>query len=129
MAAHVAVDLTKNAGVRALTFNEADLITCFANDFGHENWMAKALEHYAVPGDMAVLVSSSGKSPNIVTCAKQAIAMGLPLITLSGFSPGNPLRNMGQVNFWASSSAYNTVEMTHHIWLLAICDRFIEMAR
>ena len=33
IASHVSVDLTKNAGVRAISFNESDLITCFANDF------------------------------------------------------------------------------------------------
>ena len=34
MASHVAVDFTKAAGVRAINFNEADLITCFADDYG-----------------------------------------------------------------------------------------------
>ena len=34
MASHVAVDFTKAAGIRAVNFNEADLITCFANDYG-----------------------------------------------------------------------------------------------
>ena len=32
MASHVAIDLTKNAKIRAVNFHEADLITCFAND-------------------------------------------------------------------------------------------------
>ena len=35
MASHVAVDFTKAAGIRAINFNEADLITCFANDYGY----------------------------------------------------------------------------------------------
>ena len=35
MASHCAVDLTKNAGIRAINFNEADLITCLANDYGY----------------------------------------------------------------------------------------------
>ena len=39
MASHVAVDFTKNASIRAINFNEADLITCFANDYGYENWV------------------------------------------------------------------------------------------
>ena len=47
MASHCAVDLTKNAGIRAINFNEADLITCFANDFGYENWISSALKFYA----------------------------------------------------------------------------------
>ena len=38
IASHVAVDLTKNARIRAINFNEADLITCFANDYGYERW-------------------------------------------------------------------------------------------
>ena len=50
MASHVAVDFTKAAGIRAINFNEADLITCFANDYGYEHWVAKALEAYADSG-------------------------------------------------------------------------------
>ena len=36
ISSHVAVDFTKAAGIRAINFNEADLITCFANDYGYE---------------------------------------------------------------------------------------------
>ena len=42
MASHVAVDFTKAAGIRAINFNEADLITCFSNDYGYEHWVAQA---------------------------------------------------------------------------------------
>ena len=42
MASHVAVDFTKQGGIRTINFNEADLITCFANDYGYEHWIAKA---------------------------------------------------------------------------------------
>ena len=34
MASHVSVDLTKQAGIRSINFNEASLLTCFANDYG-----------------------------------------------------------------------------------------------
>ena len=44
IASHFSVDLTKNASIRCLNLNEADLITCFANDYGFENWVAKAIE-------------------------------------------------------------------------------------
>ena len=36
--AHVAVDLIKCCGIKAVTFNEPNLITCFANDYGYELW-------------------------------------------------------------------------------------------
>ena len=126
MASHVSVDFTKAAGMRAVNFNEADLLTCFANDYGYKNWVARALEFYADPGDLAILISSSGQSPNMLIGAKQARAMNLPLVTLSGFQSDNPLRGMGDVNLWVDSTAYNVVEMTHHVWLLALIDYLIE---
>ena len=126
MASHVAVDFTKTAGIRAINFNEADLITCFANDFGYENWVAKALEMYADKGDLAILISSSGQSQNMILGAKKAKEMNLDLVTLSGFSGENPLRKLGQVNLWVDSNEYNIVEMSHHIWLVALVDFVID---
>ena len=126
MASHVAVDFTKAAGIRAINFNEADLITCFANDYGYEHWVAKALEAYTDPGDLAILISSSGKSTNMLNGAKQAKSMGLFVITVSGFLTDNPLRKLGDLNLWVDSKEYNIVEMTHHVWLVAIIDYLIE---
>jgi len=126
MASHVAVDFTKAAGIRAINFNEADLITCFANDYGYENWVAQALEAYADKGDLVILISSSGKSQNILNAAEKATEMGLSVITVSGFLTGNPLRKLGDLNLWVDSTEYNIVEMTHHVWLVAIIDYLIE---
>lgn len=129
MASHVAVDLTKTAHVRSVTFNEADLITCLANDYGYESWVAKALEFYADRDDVVVLISSSGRSPNIVNAARQARAMALPVVTFSGFDRANALRHAGDVNFWVDSTEYNIVEMVHHVWLVSIIDRIIDIRR
>ena len=85
IASHVAVDLTKTIGVRAVNFNEADLLTCLANDFGYEHWVAKALEYYADKGDLVILVSSSGRSANMINGATMARQMGLPLMTFPVF--------------------------------------------
>lgn len=125
MASHVAVDLTKNAKVRAVTFNEVDLITCFANDYGYEKWVEKCIEFYADKNDVAILISSSGKSKNIVNAALKAKELCLKVITLSGFSENNPLRQIGDINFWVDSKEYNIIEMTHNAWLLAIVDKII----
>lgn len=125
IASHCTVDLTKNAGIRAINFNEANLITCLANDFGYEEWLAKAVELYSDSGDVLVLISSSGRSKNILRAAETAIQMGVEVITLSGFDSDNPLREYGSINLWVKSHAYNIVEMTHHIWLLAVVDVII----
>ena len=125
MASHIAVDITKNAGIRSLTFNEYDLITTLANDYGYENWIKKGIEFYYDPGDVIVLISASGKSENVVQAAKYSKELDLKTITFSGFETNNPLRGLGDINLWVDSKVYNIVEMTHHIWLLAIVDMII----
>jgi len=126
IASHGAVDLTKTAGIRSVNFNEAGLITCFANDYGYENWVRKALEFYADEGDLIILISSSGKSPNMVKGGQYAFERGFKLVTFTGFSSSNPLKALGRINFWVESQQYNIIENTHLIWLLAACDLVIE---
>jgi D-sedoheptulose 7-phosphate isomerase len=128
IASHCSVDFTKQARIRCVNFNESDLITCFANDYGYENWLQRALSFYADTGDTVILISSSGQSPNVLNAARYARQSQLPLVTFTGFLEDNPLKQLGELNFWLDSSAYNIVEMTHHIWLLAVCDLVIGRA-
>jgi D-sedoheptulose 7-phosphate isomerase len=125
IASHLTVDLINAANIRAINFNEPSIITCFANDYGYKNWVAKALDCYANNGDVVILISSSGQSENMLIAAKKAKDIGMSTVTLSGFSKNNPLRTMGDVNFWVDSSQYNIVEMAHHIWLLSVVDYII----
>ena len=122
MASHVSVDLTKMCKIRSINFNEADLLTCFSNDYGYENWVQKALDSYADPGDLLICISSSGKSKNMIKGVKFANKMGCKVITLTGFSKKNKVKDAGIVNLWVNSRNYNIVEMTHHIWLLVLVD-------
>ena len=122
ISSHAAVDFTKTAGIRSVNFNEADLITCFANDHGYENWVKVALEHYADDGDLLILVSSSGKSPNMLRAAEYATSRGITVVTCTGFAENNPLKSLGDLNLWANSSVYNIVENAHQFWLCAACD-------
>ena len=125
IASHCAVDFTKTASVRCINFNEADLITCFSNDYGYERWVEKALEMYGDDGDSIVLISSSGRSPNMIRAAEHARSRGLSLVTFTGFDSDNPLRKLGDLSLWIDSRAYNVVETTHQVWLLAVCDLII----
>ena len=47
------------------------------------------------------------------------------IITFTGHDKDNPLSKLGDISFWINSKAYNFVENTHQIWLLAICDLII----
>ena len=126
IASHLTVDFINAAKIKAINFNESSIITCFANDYGYEHWVSKALEYYANYGDIVILVSSSGQSENMLIAANKAKSIGVEVVTFSGFHSNNPLRKLGNINFWVNSNAYNIVEMTHHIWLLAIVDYIIE---
>ncbi len=125
ISSHVSVDLTKNAKIRCINFNEADLLTCFSNDYGYQKVYSKALEFYADRGDAVIIISSSGKSKNMLEAAKICKKKKLLLYTLTGFSDKNPLKKMGNLNLWVNSRGYNIIENIHQIWLLSIVDRII----
>jgi len=126
IASHFSVDLTKNAGLRCVNFNEADLITCFANDYGFERWVEKAVDFYGDEGDLLIVISSSGSSKNMLNGVKAARNGNFQaVVTLSGFAENNPLSQLGDINLWINSRAYNFVENIHQIWLLAIVDLII----
>jgi len=126
ISSHFSVDITKNAGLRCVNFNEADIITCFANDFGFDRWVEKAIDFYSDKGDILIVISSSGSSKNMINGVKAAQKNSIDtVITLSGFSNDNPLRKLGDINLWVDSKAYNFVENMHQIWLLSIVDLII----
>ena len=126
IASHVSVDLTKNANIRSVNFNEADLITCFSNDYGYEKWVEKAIDFYADSSDALILISSSGKSQNMINACKAARNKKISkIITFTGHDKNNPLSKLGDINFWINSKAYNFVENTHQVWLLTIVDLII----
>jgi D-sedoheptulose 7-phosphate isomerase len=122
IASHVSIDLLKNAGIRALTFNDASLLTCISNDLGYEHVFEKPLEILARKGDVLLALSSSGKSKNILNAAAKAKQKGSCIITFSGFSPKNPLRKMGKINFYVPSHSYGLVEIGH----LVICHSIVD---
>ena len=126
IASHVSVDFAKVARIRSSTFNNANLITCFANDYKYENWVTEAIKAYCDRKDLIILISSSGTSKNIVNAAKYCKKNKINLITLSGFNKNNPLSKLGSINFYINSTNYNFIEMSHHIILVSIVDIFTQ---
>ena len=128
IAEHGAVDFTKQGKVRGMTFHDPNLMTCFANDFGYDDWVAKAIEHHGDDGDVVVLISVSGKSPSVVNAARYAKSQGMYVVAFTGRSPDNPLAQAADLNFFVKSDAYNVVENIHSIWLTATVDYVIGKA-
>ncbi len=113
IASHQAVDYWRNGGLAALAFNDASLLTCISNDFGYERVFAEPIVRFAREGDVLVAISSSGRSANILNGVEAARKADCRVITLSGFSSDNPLRALGDLNFYVPSDSYGIVEITH----------------
>ena len=122
IASHFSVDMTKIGKIRSVNFNESNLLTCFSNDYGYENWVKKCIEFYADKTDLIILISSSGESKNMINAAKFAKAKKIKLITFTGFNKSNKLKKYGNLNFWVDSKIYNHIENTHQYWLLSLTD-------
>jgi len=126
IASHFSVDLTKNAKIRCTNYNESDLITCFSNDFGYERWVEMAVKYYGNKGDVLIVISSSGKSKNMINgCVAAKKKKFSKIITLTGHSINNPVKKLGDINLWVNSKAYNYVENIHQFWLLSLVDLVI----
>ena len=124
VSAHAVTDFFNVAKIRATTLHESSLLTCMANDFGYENATARLLAQLLNPGDMVITISSSGNSMNMRNAATIAIEKGAYVVTLTGFSPDNPLRSLGHTNIWLDSDDYGFVEVGHQFILHNIADRF-----
>ena len=123
IASHLAIDFSKNGGLRSLAFNDPSALTCLGNDLGYENVFAKQLDFHARPGDLLIAISSSGRSPNILNAVKMARTRNCKVATFSGFTEDNALRRTGDVNFYVRSHEYGFVEIAH----LALCHAVLDI--
>jgi D-sedoheptulose 7-phosphate isomerase len=122
IASHAAIDLWKNGGIPTLTFNDSSLLTCISNDIGFEDVFAAPLEMFASEGDLVICISSSGNSADIVKACHTATQKNCHVITLSGFSPDNKIRALGNINFFVPSLSYGFAEIIHQYILHCILD-------
>jgi len=121
--AHAQNDFVKGCDIRALVYQDVPTLTAYANDIAYENAYAEPLGLWLQSWDVVIAVSSSGASPNILNAAMMAMGTAAAVITLSGFNPGNPLRKLGDVNFYVPSHDYGQVELTHAALLHYLTDR------
>ena len=124
IASHMAIDYSKSGNLRSVAFNDGAALTCLGNDLGYDNVFAKQIEMHGRTGDVLIAISSSGSSASILRAVEAAQAVGCFVVTLSGFSPDNPLRRLGALNLYVQSSEYGFVEVSH----LALCHAVLDLA-
>jgi D-sedoheptulose 7-phosphate isomerase len=123
IASHLAIDFSKNGGLRSLAFNDAAALTCLANDLGYDAVFSHQVELHGCPGDILLAISSSGRSRNILAAAAAARERRVGVITFSGFDADNDLRFAGDVNFYVRSDEYGFVEIAH----LSLCHAILDL--
>jgi D-sedoheptulose 7-phosphate isomerase len=122
VASHMATDYSKNGDVRSMALNDSSMLTCLGNDLGYDRVFAKQIELYARPDDLVIAISSSGRSANILNAVQAARSAKCAVVTFSGFTADNPLRRLGDINFYVASDRYGFVEIGH----LTICHAILD---
>ena len=87
--------------------------------------MAKAIELYAQPKDMILLISVSGNSKNLINALDYAKKKNLNTVSFTGSCKKNFLNVNSDYALWVDSFAYNIVESIHTIWVTLIIDLII----
>lgn len=131
-ASHTVADFVKTAMVdgkrrlRALCMSDnLPMLTAVGNDIDYTNSFAFALESYARKGDLAVAISCSGNSPNILRAVEVARAAGCTIVALTGVKGGKvgpladlhinvPSDNFGVIEDLHMSIGHIAAQMFHH---------------
>lgn len=96
-------------------------LTAIANDYGYDHVFARQLEALAVRGDVAVGISTSGNSPNVIEAMASARRLGLVTIALTGGSGGR-LRSLVDILIAVPSEETPRIQECHILAGHALCD-------
>jgi D-sedoheptulose 7-phosphate isomerase len=126
-AQHLAAELVgqyqlKRRPLPALALNvNSSAVTAISNDYGYDQVFARQLEAFCATGDVAVGISASGNSENVVQAFLSARRLGLRTIGLSGASGGR-LRGLVDILIAVPSNETPRIQECHILLGHALCD-------
>lgn len=113
---------TTRPGLAAIALTtDTSVLTACANDLGFDEVFARQVEALARPGDLLVLHSTSGESPNVVRAAQSARARGVPVVAFLGKS-GGELKTLADVAFVVPADETARIQELHLAVEHIICD-------
>ena len=101
--------------------SEPSALTAILNDYGIEEVFARQVQAHGRPGDICVLMSTSGRSPNMVAAATRARDCGLRTWAMTGQVP-NPLAEVADEVLPICCPATSTVQELHLVALHLVCE-------
>jgi D-sedoheptulose 7-phosphate isomerase len=121
LASHMAADLAKNTigpnmrRFRIMSLSEnASIVTALANDLGYENVFVEQLSNLIRAGDVLIVISASGNSPNVIKAIEYARAQSAEVVGLLGFDGGRAAE-LADLPIVVGSWDYGIVEDVHLI--------------
>ncbi|HEY3534372.1 MAG TPA: glycosyltransferase [Pedococcus sp.] len=100
--------------------SDAASLTAILNDYGPEEVFARQVAAHGRPGDVLVLLSTSGQSPNVLAAARRGHELGLRVWALTGPAP-NPLEALADEAIAVAAGSTAAVQEVHLALVHAIC--------
>jgi D-sedoheptulose 7-phosphate isomerase len=104
----------------ALT-TDTSALTAIANDYGFERVFARQIEAFGAPGDVALAITTSGTSPNVVEGLKAAAERGMTTVALTG-RDGGEAGALADVHLNVPHEVTARVQEAHTVLLHVICE-------
>lgn len=102
---------------------ETSSLTAICNDYPAEELFARQVEAHGRPGDVLVLMSTSGRSPNLVEAARRGVRAGMRVWAMTGPLP-NPLAEAASEHCAVDAPYTATVQELHLVALHVLCAAF-----
>jgi D-sedoheptulose 7-phosphate isomerase len=114
--------LKERRGFRAEALTtDTSVLTAIANDYDYREVFARQLEAKARPGDVAIALSTSGNSPNVVLAVRRARRMGLKTVALTG-QGGGKLAGLCDVLLDVPSRLSPRIQEAHAVIYHTLCE-------
>jgi D-sedoheptulose 7-phosphate isomerase len=104
----------------ALT-TDSSIVTAVANDYGFDRVFARQIEALGRPGDIALGITTSGKSPNIVAALHMARTRGLKTVAFTG-GDGGPVGDAADLHVNVPHSVTPRIQEVHRTLIHAVCE-------
>ncbi|HPI26644.1 MAG TPA: D-sedoheptulose 7-phosphate isomerase, partial [Candidatus Cloacimonadota bacterium] len=96
----------------AIAISDPSHITCVGNDYGFDEIFARGVQAYGKPGDVAIGISTSGNSENILRALDRAISMGLKTVALLG-KDGGKLKGLCDMELIIPGETSDRIQEVH----------------
>jgi D-sedoheptulose 7-phosphate isomerase len=125
-AMHVAEELVARfqadrPGLAAVSLTDATVLTCAGNDFGYDKIFSRQVEALGRPGDVLLLLSTSGNSPNILAAHAAAVERNVRTAALLG-KGGGRLKGQCDVELIVEADTSHRVQEVHKLLYHTMCE-------